>query len=158
MSSRSPCCARIRHRFIFITARCCPAIRLIKMDESGIYDLWKISRSNGRRRGVGAKNWKAIDSVRRHVARLVLLSSTISRKDVSLENGARNHRSIFAKPHESLQVWIYIYIYILDVCMKHIKEIGNFREDRWPTFCREGKGKLGKLLNYGVVLVFRMCF
>lgn len=93
-----------------------------------------------------------------HVARLVLLSSTISRKDVSLENGARNHRSIFAKPHESLQVWIYIYIYILDVCMKHIKEIGNFREDRWPTFCREGKGKLGKLLNYGVVLVFRMCF
>lgn len=111
MSSRSPCCARIRHRFIFITARCCPAIRLIKMDESGIYDLWKISRSNGRGRGVGAKNWKAIDSVRRHVARLVLLSSTISRKDVSLENGARNHRSIFAKPHESLQVWIYIYIY-----------------------------------------------
>lgn len=111
MSSRSPCCARIRHRFIFITARCCPAIRLIKMDESGIYDLWKISRSNGRRRGVGAKNWKAIDSVRRHVARLVLLSSTISREDVSLENGARNHRSIFAKPHESLQVWIYIYIY-----------------------------------------------
>lgn len=82
----------------------------------------------------------------------------ISREDVSLENGARNHRSIFAKPHESLQVWIYIYIYILDVCMKHIKEIGNFREDRWPTFCREGKGKLGKLLNYGVVLVFRMCF
>lgn len=111
MSSRSPCCARIRHRFIFITARCCPAIRLIKMDESGIYDLWKISRSNGRGRGVGAKNWKAIDSVRRHVARLVLLSSTISREDVSLENGARNHRSIFAKPHESLQVWIYIYIY-----------------------------------------------
>lgn len=111
MSSRSPCCARIRHRFIFITARCCPVIRLIKMDESGIYDLWKISRSNGRGRGVGAKNWKAIDSVRRHVARLVLLSSTISREDVSLENGARNHRSIFAKPHESLQVWIYIYIY-----------------------------------------------
>lgn len=117
MSSRSPCCARIRHRFIFITARCCPAIRLIKMDESGIYDLWKISRSNGRGRGVGAKNWKAIDSVRRHVARLVLLSSTISREDVSLENGARNHRSIFAKPHESLQVWIYIYIYIYWTCV-----------------------------------------
>ena len=125
VSSRSPCCTRIRHRFIFITAPCCP-VRLIKMDESGIYDLWKISRSNGRGRGVRAKNWKAIDSVD-VVARLVLLSSM--KHDITgrrLENGARNHRSIFAKPHESLQVWIYIYIYW--TCMKHIKEIGNFRK------------------------------
>lgn len=157
MSSRSPCCARIRHRFIFITARCCPAIRLIKMDESGIYDLWKISRSNGRRRGVGAKNWKAIDSVRmsRCSSRFTFLH------DIT---GGRLSRKWSEKPPFNLcqtaqkSTSLDIYIYILDVCMKHIKEIGNFREDRWPTFCREGKGKLGKLLNYGVVLVFRMCF
>lgn len=110
VSSRSPCCTWIRHRFIFITARCCPA-RLIKMDESGIYDLWKIFTKQRVGRGVVAKNWKAIDSVARLVARLVLLSSM--RHDITggrLENGAGNHRSIFAKPHESLEVWIYIYI------------------------------------------------
>lgn len=93
----------------------------------------------------------------RHVARLVLLSST--RRDIT---GGRLSRKWSEKPPFNLcqtaRKSTSLDIYILDVCMKHIKEIGNFREDRWPTFCREGKGKLGKLLNYGVVLVFRMCF
>lgn len=117
MSSRSPCCARIRHRFIFITARCCPAIRLIKMDESGIYDLWKISRSNGRGRGVGAKNWKAIDSVRtsRCSSRFTFLHETRYHGRTSLSKMERE-TTVQSLPNRT-KVYKFGYIYIYWTCV-----------------------------------------